>query len=216
MTSNDVYIGPFRKNNDTFDTNTCVICCEEFDRRSKIIKLNCDHIYHMDCFMEYRNIQVENESPVICAICRQEPDLEKIDNLYSIYSVVDEGYMSDNDELNLTNDELRMINAVPFKQLPRCLGCYKDINELDEAICLKCTHQYHWDCLEAIATQKCSRSCICGTSFSAKIMPNLIVSKMEFDFSGLHLQSQPSKKVRDYEGGWNNLFSSLKHHINVM
>lgn len=245
MTHNDVYIGKFRKTDDAFDTISCVICCEEFDNDSKIIKLNCDHIYHMNCFIEYKDVQSNNSGKVKCAICRQELTdyiLEKIDNLYQIYCVDDEGYMSDN-QLELTDTELQLNMSLgtgthsksqsqsqsysQYIPIPQCLGCYKEISEIAEAIQLKCCHKYHWDCLESHVKKNKRAECICGTPFNPKLMPipepinssALIVPMSRLTMNnGTTLNANVANNVnvmKENKNEWNNLFSSLRESINV-
>jgi len=51
---------------------TCALCIDIFDRGCEVIRLDCDHIYHVDCIN--RSVTYKNS----CPICRHKINVYKV------------------------------------------------------------------------------------------------------------------------------------------
>ena len=47
-------------------TGECAVCLNDFDESNELIKLNCDHIFHLECIANWNRIQST------CPSCRNE------------------------------------------------------------------------------------------------------------------------------------------------
>lgn len=50
---------------DNYLNNNCVICLEEYNDDDEIIKVKCNHLYHMNCYDEFVKTSQK------CGICRE-------------------------------------------------------------------------------------------------------------------------------------------------
>ena len=46
----------------------CSICCEYLDNSDKVVKLDCNHVYHYDCINKWHHMSVDKTS---CPMCRE-------------------------------------------------------------------------------------------------------------------------------------------------
>ena len=60
--------GLLRRNDQHFESHTCVICYESIRKGDNVICLPCDHLFHHDCTYDYLN----NAENAKCPLCRSE------------------------------------------------------------------------------------------------------------------------------------------------
>jgi len=65
----------------------CAICYEEFDV-PKIVKLSCDHLYHMNCINEWFEKRINCPT---CPLCRQ--NMRQLDSSQNVPSTI--GYVNE-------------------------------------------------------------------------------------------------------------------------
>lgn len=58
------------KYNNNLNYNMCVICQDNFSENEEICKLECDHLFHIDCIEEW------SKHKQLCCICQKSIKLE--------------------------------------------------------------------------------------------------------------------------------------------
>lgn len=59
------------------ETDTCPICCEDYDI-SEIVTLECGHVFHKMCLMNWSRKEMTLKTSPSCPLCRDEYDADKI------------------------------------------------------------------------------------------------------------------------------------------
>lgn len=94
----------------------CIICHENLLKTGYGVSIECGHIFHGKCLIEWGNSQIAQAPEIFCPVCRKNFTTEMIHPIYLSGSEIDEAFKYN---LNRESNSKNTIYIIPIEIAPQ-------------------------------------------------------------------------------------------------